>query len=102
MKAKTPLALEDIHIQWHLAMDVNQYPTVEDTPTSPRKRWFCEMQEKLYNEVEISGSCAACLQAVIETPFTSIDPSAKVLKKRGRPAGAKNKNSMTRDKSAFE
>ena len=69
---------------------------------TPRKRILAEMKEKLYRSDVYAGSMVARLKETLRTPYAQIEPPNAVTKKRGRPAGAKNKTSVTRDKSNFE
>jgi hypothetical protein len=100
----TPLALSDIHIQWHLQLILNENAVDNHTiqQDTPRKRLLAEMNEKLYRTDIVPSSLMARLQDAIKTPYVQIMQPNAVTKKRGRPAGVKNKTSLTRDKSKFE
>ena len=98
----TPLALSDVHIQWHLQLILNEDTVENHQQDSPRKRLLAEMEEKLYRSDIVAGSLMARLQDAVTTPFVQIMHPNAVTKKRGRPAGAKNKTNLTRDKSHFE
>ena len=49
-----------------------------------------------------AGSLIARLNHVLDTPDVQLQEPLVVVKKRGRPAGSKNKPSTTRGKSHFE
>ncbi len=95
------LKIIDIHSQWHLDESIAPASFVEQ-PMTPRKRLLARLTTELYSANARVGSLIARLTEVIETPEISVQEPAVVIKKRGRPAGAKNKNSLTRDKSQFE
>jgi hypothetical protein len=100
------LTLSDIHSQWHLEQMMapsTQLQISVDQPASPRKRLLTAIENELYSSHARVGSLLLRFQEVIESPDVAIQEPAVVLKKRGRPAGAKNKpSSLTRDKSQFE
>ncbi len=48
------------------------------------------------------GGLIARFQEVLDSPEIQIEEPKIVTKKRGRPAGAKNKTALSRDKSQFE
>jgi hypothetical protein len=95
------LELEDIHLQWHLEKQ-NYISSNESLPNTPRKKLLAEIQRELYSQGAMTGSLLNRFKDVINTSRVPIQEPSIVLKRRGRPAGSRNKNSLTRDKSLFE
>jgi len=104
---KIPLSM--IHPQWRLnrlpteAYDDINGPQEIDTEDTPWQRLLKKITNDLYSHHTNVGSIMTRIEDVLDTPFVQIAEPEVVTKKRGRPAGAKNKSrSITRDKSAFE
>ena len=100
-----PILLSDIHSQWLLdpnPLQTNESISDEDITMSPRTRFMEDMERVLYGNNDRSNSMMIRLNHVIDTPHIVLQGPNTVIKKRGRPAGAKNKTSMTRDRSLFE
>jgi len=57
------------------------------------------LQQVLDNGNPWVGSLIARLNQVLDTPNVQVQEPLVVVKKRGKPAGFKNKTSTTRDKS---
>ena len=111
LETDTPILLEDIHEQWLLDRNPLAVPVVATSappavPESPRSSFMRKMAttlpQLLANDNPRAGSMIARLSQVLDTPDVQISEPMVVAKKRGRPAGAKNKTSATRDKSHFE
>jgi hypothetical protein len=60
------------------------------------------LQQVLDNGNPQVGNLIARLNQVLDTPDVQVQEPLVMVKKRGRPAGFKNKTSMTKDKSHFE
>jgi len=60
------------------------------------------LKQVLNNENPRAGSLIACLNQVLDMPDVQVQEPLVMVKKRGRPAGSKNKTSTTRNKSHFE
>jgi hypothetical protein len=60
------------------------------------------LQQVLDNGNPWAGGLIARLNQVLDTPNVQVQEPLVVVKKRGKPAGSKNKTSTTRDKSHFE
>jgi hypothetical protein len=99
------IPLEEVHSQWRVDIEVgmklesNHFENDEQRQIRPRKWLFHNLGDLLYNDDNIAGSLMARLKSVASTPFDTLLEAEKVIKKRGRPVGAKN---IRRDKSAFE
>ena len=103
----SPLSLDDIHVQWRLDVDIASQGNMNDltenaTPelhVTPRKGLLQNLSDLLYKDDSIDGSLMTRLKQDSSTPFNQLLEPERVIKKRGRPVGAKN---IRRDKSAFE
>jgi len=58
-----------------------------------------EIEREIYLDKPRTASLFTRLQEVITTASNPVQEPVMVVKRRGRPAGAINKNSLTRDKS---
>jgi hypothetical protein len=96
---------ELIDHQWMLELPSPQSLPVDNPPNlTPRKLLMEEIRRQLYED---SGnhrqSLLARLESTLETAERQIQDLPPLKRKRGRPAGAKNKKtSIRRDKSQFE
>lgn len=75
-------------------------------PVSPKisfvQRMTAILLQVLGNENPRACSLIARFKEVLDTPDVQVQEPLVVVKKRGRPAGSKNKTSITKDKSHFE
>jgi hypothetical protein len=111
LETETLILLQDIHEQWLLDRNPLAPPSVTATapphePVSPRSSFVQKMTATLKqifnNENPRAGSLIARLNQVLDMPNVQVQEALVMVKKRGRPAGSKNKTSTTRDKSHFE
>jgi hypothetical protein len=111
LETETSILLQDIHEQWLLDINPLAPPSIiaaasPHEPVSPRSSFVQKMtatiQQVLNNENPWAGSLIARLNQVLDTPNVQVQEPLVVVKKRGRPAGSKNKTSTTKDKSHFE
>jgi hypothetical protein len=100
-----PIPLSTIHSQWILDFNTanrltqHEIDETSTTPLTPRKEFVETLINAVYGETG-STNLMTRLQDVLNRPLDTIAEPQKVTRKRGRPAGAKNKS--TREKSAFE
>ena len=105
VEVEKPISLSTIHNQWLLdpnPLSSNESLSHEDISMSPRARFMEDMGRQLYTSNDKANSILIRLNHVIDTPHVVLQGPNTVTKKRGRPAGVKNKTSMTRDRSLFE
>jgi hypothetical protein len=111
LETETSILLQDIHEQWLLDRNPLILPSVNvaappHESTSPRSLFMQTMTATL-QQVLNNGNPRACsliarLNQVLDMPDVQVQEPLVVVKKRDRPAGSKNKTSMTRDKSHFQ
>ena len=76
--------------------------TSESPNVTPKKRMLMQVEREIYSDGPRTGSFLTRLQELLDSASNPVQEPVIVVKRRGRPAGAKNKNSLTRDKSLFE
>jgi len=111
LETKTPILLQDIHEKWLLGRKPLAPPSVTAAvsphePVSPKSSFVQKMtatlKQVLNNENPRAGSLITRLNQVLDMPDVQVQEPLVMVKKRGRPAGSKNKTSTTRNKSHFE
>jgi len=105
LESGTPIPLDSIHPQWHLKIENPLCPQdcFKDKQFSPRTGVVNRI--KGYIETLADSQIPTFLsvwEKVSENPVQQVANPIIVAKKRGRPAGALNKVTKKRDKSAFE
>jgi len=101
IERKERLELADVHPQWHL--ERNNVVATSDSPNvTPKKRMLMQVEREIYSDGPRTESFLTRLQELLDSASNPVQEPVIVVKRRGRPAGAKNKNSLTRDKSLFE
>jgi hypothetical protein len=105
LESGTPIPLDSIHLQWHLKIENPLCPQdcFKDKQFSPRTGVVNRI--KGYIETLADSQIPTFLsvwEKVSENPVQQVANPIIVAKKRGRPAGALNKVTKKRDKSAFE
>ena len=96
--------LEDIHCQWHLiACSMVQHASIAKPCLSPRKRLMRKIEQRLYETDDDQVVVLMTrLDEASQAPLQSLSNPVVVTRKRGRPAGSKNKKANQREKSLFE
>ena len=97
-----PIPLSTVHLQRILDLNTASRITQHETSTSsltPRKAIIEKLTNAVYGETG-STNLMTRLQNVLKRSLETVAEPQKVIRKRGRPAGAKNKSA--REKSAFE
>ena len=107
LESENLILLRDIHEQWLLDKNPLASPTI--TSVTPLVQTSCptsllvqKMVDTIDNGNPRTGSLIARMNHVLDTPEVQVNDPFVVVKKRGRPAGSKNKRNMNRDKSHFE
>jgi hypothetical protein len=100
---KTAIALDTVHPQWLLNENPFDGSGIDVTDSSPLETFVHKIAQLVHSGDPQVGSLVARLSNVIENPHSTVRDPVIVTKTRGRPPGAKNKNTSTkRDPSRFE